>query len=134
MATGIDIAWAPAALTSDTLEEAREAIADLKRLREFFDGDFYLLTPDGFAKSRWTVIQLHREDLEKGAVLAFRPPDAPERMRLGLNGISRGSQYEVAFEDAGDKLLLSGDDLMSGLEVEIASCPGSQLISYRQVS
>jgi len=134
MATGIDIAWPPAALTDAILERAREAIAELKRLREFLDGDFYLLTPDGLGKDRWTVVQFHREDVGEGVVLAFRPGEAPERRRLRLNGASRGSQYEVAFEDAGGKLLLNGDSLISGFEVDIASCPGSQLISYRRVS
>jgi hypothetical protein len=134
MATGIDIAWPPVALTNATLEGAREAIAELKHLRQFLDGDFYLLTPDDFAKDRWTLCEFHREDLNEGVVLAFRLPEAPERMRLRLNGVSRGSQYEVVFEGTGGKLLFNGDDLISGLKVEISACPGSQLISYRQVS
>ncbi len=74
-------------------------LAEIRRLRPYFQGDFYLLTPGVFDLNSWLVYQLLLPGKQEGAILAFRRPES--LMTSGcfkLNGLDAAGSY--AFEDA----------------------------------
>ena len=60
-------------------ELARQAIAELKRLRPLFQGDLYPLLPLTTSQSDWYAFQLDRPSLQRGCVLVFRRAEARRR-------------------------------------------------------
>jgi len=117
------------------VEEARRLIAEYKRVRPLFYGDFYPLTPYDAGDDVWMAYQFHREDLKQGMVLAFRRPKCPHpSAHLSLRGISPSARYELTFEDSGLRRVRSGRMLCAGIDVAIEHAPGSSLITYRQLS
>ena len=66
-------------------------------------------------------------------ILAFRRPECPtQNCNLKLWGVSSDASYEIYFEDCGRKQLLSGKEMIDGLDIVIESQPGSALITYHQ--
>jgi len=131
--SGLIMGW-DLSLPDFPMEKARELIAEYKRIRPFFYGDFYPLTPHSIEDNVWIAYQFHREDMKAGMMLIFRRSDSAESsgvMKPG--GLSPEAQYEVNFEDSGVKKTLRGDQLMEGIEVNIGEAPGSALITYRQL-
>ena len=115
------------------VEQARSRIAEFKRLRPFFYGDFYPLTPYSIGDDVWMAYQFHREDLGQGMFLAFRRLNSSDlTARLKLRGLSSSARYELNFEDAGNKQTLTGEVLTTGIDVTIEHAPGSLLVTYRE--
>ena len=117
------------------VEQARRRIAEFKRLRPFFYGDFYPLTPYSIGDDVWMAYQFHREDLGQGMFLAFRRPNSSDlTARLKLRGLLPSSRYELNFEDTGNKQTFTGEALAEGIDVTIEYAPGSLLVTYKKVS
>jgi len=117
-----------------SVETARRLVNEFQRVRHFFFGDFYPLTPHSVADDVWIAYQFHRDDLRAGIVLAFRRPQCPSiALRLKLRALSPEASYELHFEDSGAKQVCTGKELADALAVTIESAPGSALITYRQV-
>jgi alpha-galactosidase len=115
-------------------EKAKRLIAEFHRIRHFFYGDFYPLTPYSLGKDTWMAYQLHREDLRQGIVLAFRRAESPTpTTRLQLWGLAADASYEVHFEDTGVQQTLKGRELAQGVEISIEKQHSSQLVSYHQL-
>jgi len=115
------------------VEPARCRITEFKRLRHFFYGDFYPLTPYSIGDDVWMAYQFHREDLGEGVVLAFRRLNSPDStIRLKLGGLLPSGRYELNFEDTGNKQTVTGKALASGIDVTIEQAPGSLLVTYRE--
>ena len=115
-------------------EAAERLAAEHKRVRHFFYGDFYPLTPFSVSLDTWMAYQFHKEDLQQGMVLAFRRPECvTETATLKLWGLSPDASYEVHFEDSGIKQAFTGEKLAEGLNVAIENQPGSLLMTYRQL-
>ncbi len=113
------------------VERARELVAEYKRLRPFFYGDYYPLTAHSTADDVWMAYQFHREDLKEGMFLAFRRPESRcPSVRLRLGGLRPQAEYELDLD--GERLTLTGAELAGGLEVTLPECPGSLLATYRQ--
>ena len=75
----------------------------------------------------WRAYQFHKEDLGQGMVLAFhRPGCSLVGTNLKLWGVSPEANYEIHFEDSGQRQTLSGIDII------IESQPGFALITYCQ--
>ncbi len=115
-------------------EKAIRLIEDFKRIRHFFFGDFYPLTPYSIADNTWMAYQFHREDLHQGMILVFRRPESPSQtLKLKPKGLRSGAFYGVIVEgDSSRQNLLLGD-LDEGLDVTIESAPGSLLITYTEI-
>ncbi len=114
--------------------KAEQLTQEFKRIRPFFYGDFYPLTPYAIAKDTWTAFQYHKEDLRQGILLVFRRSQCTQReVVLNLWGLRPGAHYEVHFEDTQLKRRFTGKELSIGLRVQINEQPGSALISYRQL-
>jgi alpha-galactosidase len=113
-------------------DRASRLADEFRRIRHFFLGDFYPLTPYSVADDTWMAYQFNRDDLHQGIVLAFRRPKCPEReLRLRLKGLSQSTRYEIRYEDNGAKQILTGKELADGVVITIDNVPGSLLIIYR---
>ena len=129
---GIGLGWNPYA-ADFPVEQAQRMINEFKRLRPFFYGDFYPLTPYSIGDDVWMAYQFHREDLEQGMVLAFRRPNNFDAAaRLKLRGLLPSARYELNFEDTSNKEIFTGEALAAGIDVTIEQAPGSLLVTYRK--
>jgi len=116
------------------VEQARHLINEFRRLRAFFLGDYYPLTPYNPGDDALMAYQFHRDDMHEGIVLVFRRHKCPiSKVKLNLRALSPSAIYEVSFEDIGIKKTMTGKELLKGIEVEIKDAPGSLLITYREV-
>jgi alpha-galactosidase len=113
-------------------EEAKRRIAETKRLRPFWLGDFYPLGEIVKGEGAWCGWQLHREDRGAGMVQLFRREKSPyAALDAPLRGIDPDASYEVRHEDAGRTETLPGTAL-ARLRVTIDRAPGCALITYRK--
>ena len=112
---------------------ARKILLQHRRIRPYYSGDYYPLTPYNKAEDVWMAYQLHREDLGEGMVAALRRPknDSPA-ISLRLRGLKANASYEVEFVDTGEKRMATGKQLAQGLTVEVREAPGSALVIYRE--
>jgi alpha-galactosidase len=114
----------------------RERIAEARRLRPYFYGDIYPLTPCIFDPKAWLAYQLHAPEEKAGAVVAFRRAESfVTAVTFQLRGLDPSGQYEFEDADSGETRYASGNDLMTrGLVVTIGTCRSSRLLFYRQVA
>jgi alpha-galactosidase len=132
LGAGINIHWNPYA-SDFPAPQAKNLIAEFKRLRPFFYGDFYPLTGHSISDYVWMAYQFHREDLGQGMFLAFRRPNSPDlTARLKLSGLLPSARYELNFEDTGKKQTFTGEALAAGIDVTIKHAPGSLLVTYHE--
>lgn len=117
-------------------EWARKMMADYRRARPYWYGDFYPLMSCSLAPDTWMAWQLHRRDLDEGMLLAFRRPASPlTSARPRLRGLTDSAEYEVEDADTGEcrracAALLSDP----GLELAIAEPRASRLLFYRRAA
>lgn len=131
--TGVVLGW-NLYLPNFPIEQARKMIAEFKRIRPLFYGDYYPLTAHDTSDKVWMAYQFHREDLKQGMAMAFRRQESTdESMCLKLLGLDPSARYEVTFEDSGVKETLTGKSLQEGIDVKISDKPGSMLITYKQI-
>jgi alpha-galactosidase len=119
-------------------ELARQAIAELKRLRPLFQGDLYPLLPLGTSQAEWYAYQLDRPDLGEGCALFFRRPECPgSTCAVRLHNIDAQATYRVSITGEtyaeGEPREVPGRELCRPT-VEIDSQPGSALLRYHRVS
>jgi len=111
-------------------------IADFKRLRPFYYGDYYPLTPNINITSDniWLAYQLNRPIQNDGIIIAFRRQNSfVESVNIKLRGLENNATYELFYEDYGIKVNKTGAELMQGLDITIPTKPASLLISYRKL-
>jgi alpha-galactosidase len=119
-------------------ELAKGAIAEVKRLRPFWLGDFYPVLPIGTSQAAWHAYQLDRPDLRQGCVLMFRRPESREpTQEVRLENIDPDAKYFVAitgetYEEAAARPM-RGRELLP-LRVRIQSRPGSALVRYTRIT
>jgi alpha-galactosidase len=130
--SGVVLGW-NLYLPNFPVEHARKLIAEFKKIRPFFYGDYYPLTTHSVEDDVWMAYQFHREDMKQGMVMTFRRPQSKDDSNcLKLRGLLPEANYEVTFEDTGEIKTISGKELLSGVNVTINETPGSWLITYRQ--
>ena len=114
----------------------RRRLAQIRRLRPYFQGDYYLLTPCVFDLDSWLVYQLILPEKQEGAILAFRRPESP--MTSGcfrLQGLDAAGTYTFEDADGGPTLEASGQELMEeGLPLAIETPRASRLVFYRKAT
>jgi alpha-galactosidase len=115
-------------------EQAREDIALAKRVRPYFFGDYYPLTPYSIKENIWLAYQFHRSDLDEGVVFAFRRPSClSSKLTLSLGGVRQDAEYQVENVDTGAKEQHRGLELASGLQLMSEQKPGSVVLIYRRL-
>jgi len=126
----------------------RSEIAQLKRLRPYYYGDYYPLLPcsanadcdretdkERSAAFEWAAWQFNRPEQGDGMVQAFRRTENEEATRdLLLRGLDPTGNYEVSDLDGRMVKTASGKDLMGqGLHVAISAKPGATVLVYRKI-
>ena len=83
------------------LAELKAAIAEGKRLRPYYAGDFYALTPEtGLSHETWCVTQYHLPSEDRGLVVAFRRGRSPYREFVcSLNAVDESGKYRVSISE-----------------------------------
>ncbi len=132
---GVPLAERPKAEERDLLERA---IAEGKRLRKYWLGDFYPLTVVTMNPEDWCVLQYHRPAERDGMVLALKRPKSPFPVFvLGeIRGIDPDAEYEVTISrtyEPASPVIMKGSALKN-LKIEIDDTPGSVLLEYRAVA
>lgn len=116
-------------------EWQRAMINEAKKLRPYFYGDFYPLTPCVINPDVWMVYQLLLPEKGEGAVLAFRRDQSP--MTTGsfqLYGLKTASQYEFQDADSGKTCHETGAVLMAeGLKISIGDPRESRVFFYKEL-
>jgi len=114
---------------------ARYVYAEYKKIRPYFQGDFYPLTEYTTSHRKWMAYQFHRPDLKAGMILVFRRPQCTEvSERIRFHGLSDKARYQLLYEDSGAVSVKSGRELREGIGMKILQKPGSLLITYREMS
>ncbi|MDP7398840.1 MAG: alpha-galactosidase, partial [Lentisphaeria bacterium] len=111
---------------------------EFKLLRPLFYGDFYPLTVDNCSRNSdvWCAYQLYREDLNRGAVVAFRRENSPyPGAQLKLHGLDAAATYECNDIDTDVKTAVTGRELMEeGLEIAMPQAPDSRILVFSPVA
>jgi len=111
----------------------RQRLNEARRLRPYFYGDYYPLTPIAFDSDGWLAYQLLLPDTQEGAVLAFRRPQSPQVSgAFQLRGLNRDATYEIEDADSGQRRTVTGLELSAtGLGVITDAPRTSRLFFYR---
>ncbi|MFH0796050.1 MAG: alpha-galactosidase [Candidatus Omnitrophota bacterium] len=113
----------------------RTMIAQLKRCRPAFAGDFYPLLSGTASTNKdvWAAYQMHRDDLGEGFFVVFRREQCPFlSAQLVLQGLDGNKRYVVEDANTGEKREAGGDVLLSaGFLVHIPKPRESRLFFLR---
>ena len=111
----------------------RQMLEDYRRVQPFWSGDYYALTTCSAAPDAWLAWQVHRCDLDAGAILIFRRAASPfETAIFPLHALDSGTRYVFEDVDTGDTHGETGDILgQRGLRVTIQEQRSSRLLMYR---
>ncbi len=117
-------------------DQLRDAIAEGKRIRKYWFGDFYALSDITTSPRDWCVFQYHRPEERDGIVLAFRRENSPyAAYDCRLRGIDPDATYRVTFSSGYEPeppVTLRGSQL-DGLVLTILKKPGSVLVEYEEL-
>ena len=110
----------------------RKMLADYYRLKPFWYGEYYLLTSCSTMPDAWIVYQLHRPDLDAGAVVAFRREGSPLNCGdFALRGLHPEERYTLEDLDSGENWVLDGSELdQKGLRLRLER-RSSRVIVYK---
>lgn len=113
----------------------RARLAEYRRARPLFLGDYYPLTPFTTSADAWAVAQFDRPDLGEGLLLAFRRGASPFLAAdFRLAALDAKATYELTDADAGRQWQATGAELATqGLRLEMPQAPASRLIFYRRL-
>lgn len=132
---GVPIAERPREEERDLL---RQAIEEGKRLRKYYLGDFYVLSPVTMSPADWCVYQYHRMKEQDGMIVAFRRQESPDGSFpcQGLRGIDPGAGYIVKQSRSYEP---SEPDTLKGsalklFRIRIDERPGSVIVEYRRTA
>ena len=118
-------------------ELLKQGVAEGKRIRKYFLGDFYPLIDAGADPRGWIVMQYHRPRENDGMVMAFRRDQSAYVACEGrLRGIDPTKNYEVIIYrtyEPEKPVTLKGSTLRE-LRLEIGECPGSVIVEYRDAA
>ncbi|HZK63527.1 MAG TPA: glycoside hydrolase family 36 protein, partial [Puia sp.] len=113
----------------------RKMMADFKRGRPYFYGDYYPLTNISVSAIDWTAYQLDRPDLKEGMVLVFKRQESPfTEARFILKGIDEKAEYQFENADSNKKISVDGKTLVrKGFTIKIENARESQLWFYKEI-
>ena len=122
-----------AALDDTSFDWFRRMMAEYRRIRPYWYGDYYPLTTCSTAPDTWAAYQLHRTDLDEGAVVVFRRPESPlTTASFPLRGLAGDAAYAFEDADSGECRVVTAKNGMHELEVSIPERRGSRLMFYRR--
>lgn len=75
---------------------AKKTVDEYRRIRNYFNCNFYNHGSEIYDKSSWAIWQYHDDDTNSGIVMAFRREDSPfENVSIELKGISENSKIKA---------------------------------------
>jgi alpha-galactosidase len=117
-------------------ELLKQGIAEGKRIRKYFYGNFYPLSEVNANPRDWCIMQYHLPDEQDGIVMAFRRDRSPYgSYNCHLREIDPTATYQVAMYHTYDPekpLMMKGSDLEK-LNIEIDESPGSVIVEYKRL-
>jgi alpha-galactosidase len=119
---------------SEPIPAVQKRIADFKKLRPYFYGDYYPLTPsrNSTSDNSWLAYQMNRPAQKDGIIIAFRRGGCEkESVSVKLSGLETISTYELFYEDYGLTIRKTGRELMDGIELTIPQKPASLMVIYK---
>jgi alpha-galactosidase len=120
-----------------SLPQMQKCISDFKRLRPFYNGDYYPLTgtENLLRDDRWVAYQLNRPGENDGIILAFRRKNCSDgSVWVKLYGLDKDSDYELLNEDSREKIVLKGETTGTGINLSLKEKQSSLVISYKLVT
>jgi alpha-galactosidase len=116
----------------EPVDKIRPTIDIYKKVRPYFEGDYYPLFDHRVDETVWFGYQLHRPDQQRGMVVIFRRSAAltPKRP-VALHAIDYDAQYKVTDQDTGETKVMSGSALRT-MAVEIPQTSGSKIFFYEK--
>ena len=119
------------------LELLKQAIAEGKRIRKYYRGNFYPLGEVTTSAQDWCVMQYHRPAEADGMVLALRRHRSPYPTYLcELQEIDPQAEYQVTLAygyEPSPPVTMAGMALRR-LRIEIEDSPGAVVVEYRKYS
>jgi alpha-galactosidase len=112
----------------------QQGVAEGKRIRKYFLGDFYPLVEAGADPCAWCIMQYHRPEANDGMVVAFRRDQSPyPACECRLREIDPAKSYEVTLYRTyePEKSVTMKGSALKELRLEVGECPGSVLLEYR---
>jgi alpha-galactosidase len=114
----------------------KQGIAEGKRIRKYYFGNFYPLTTVTTSPKDWCVMQYHRQREQDGMIVAFRRPESSDAdLQLELREIDKSADYEVTRSTTygpSAPTRIQGSEL-SAMKLHIEDRPGSVIVEYRKV-
>jgi len=110
-----------------------KVMKDVLALREYWNGDFYALTPPAEDKKAILAYTLRLREEDRGVVLVFRREEAEDTFVIRLPEINREKMYDLVLSDENleeTRCVLTGAELAEGFTVKIGEAPGSLLVKY----
>lgn len=105
----------------------------VKKARDILIKDIYPLSEMDASERSWFAYEAYDADVGKGLVLALRRRESENETQVySIKGVDKNKQYQLENADGGSKLL-SGEELINGLEISIPHKEGSALIFFSQV-
>ena len=113
-----------------------QAIAEGKRLRKYYFGDFYPLLEVTTNPEDWCVMQYHRPQEGDGMVVAFRRHASAEAaFECHLRAVDPEAEYHVSVSEGyspGTPVAMKGAALRR-FAAEITEGPGSLVMEYKRI-
>ena len=116
-------------------EQGAAILEEVDEMRNYWNEDFYPLTPASLDRGVWSAYQLAGEDF--GAVYAFRREESKdETQTYALNAIDKAKTYELILSDeklVKTKLTISGAELANGFTFSIPKAKNSLILRYKAI-
>ncbi len=125
----------------------RESLGDMKMyeevadqyftMREMMSGDYYMLAYglDGMMEKADACYQYYLEEEGRGFLMCFRPEKCDTEFKsYRMKGLDLAATYEFTVYDTGDKLTMTGEQLMNqGIKITYHRPNSSLLIYYNKI-
>jgi alpha-galactosidase len=112
----------------------RQLYQQWRQLSQFYDGDFYPLTPYTQDNREWIAWQFNAPERGEAAVQAFRRAESTvEESRLKLHDLQADAAYTITTFDSPGLSQATGQELMTtGLPVVLREKPSAAVILFRR--
>jgi alpha-galactosidase len=115
----------------------KQAIAEAKRLRKYYFGDYYPLTPVTVDPADWCVVQYHRPAEQDGMIVLFRRPKScfASYVLQNVQAIEPEADYEVvqSLDYAPSASVRMKGSSLRRLKCDLDASPGALVVEYRKL-
>ncbi len=132
LASSLCLGWIADAPNFDA-ELGKKMLDIYLKIRHLLVGAWYPLLPYSREKTVWMASQYHRPDLQEGIILVFRHAESPyHTVDVSLHGLDPEAKYTLEYTCSGEKISISGADLMKSYLITLKDKYSSELIIYNK--